>query len=566
MSLSKRDNWILIISLILLNLLFRIPWASHGCDIIDSTYIWSLANSILNLGHVKWDLHPASFFGLYPLSYPSALPIVLSITSQMSGESVECTIQIYGIVLGMLGLFGSYAMGIKFKKHILFAFFVAFAFSTAPMFVELTRWTASARNLFLALLPLLFWAIFWYSERKSYLNRQLLLIIVLIVTIFASHRMSFLISIIVAAYLSIAIIWHLKDRECFAKWIEKLSQNTKHNLLVFLFLFAFALQFTGLGFYRDMWAEYQTGAFAQGDSIPHLLLNLSSNYVGQVGALIFFGAIGLISLLRKSEWSFNESFVIVTLLYSTAFLAHGMYMALFLLPLISLLIASFLCELVRWFQEDTRCQRQILPASGHFAQPLKRNIPLLITICLLTSIVFSGYMIQRHMFMELGETGDKTWMTDDIIHVGLFLKEQGENAFLCNDGLIAGRIYASTGVPYLSGDIMALINNWIKRDELKMEPVSINSWSIYSKKLFNLISDPQIESDSYTVYRMDSRDSNSKKILNRYDIHMLVVNNKIANEMVTSNYNVKSSDYVKSATSSGNRIYDNRMQSVWHTN
>ncbi len=65
---------------------------------------------------------------------------------------------------------------------------------------------------------------------------------------------------------------------------------------------------------------------------------------------------------------------------------------------------------------------------------------------------------------------------------------------------------------------------------------------------------------------MDSRDSNSKKILNRYDIHMLVVNNKIANEMVTSNYNVKSSDYVKSATSSGNRIYDNRMQSVWHTN
>jgi len=47
--------------------------------------------------------------------------------------------------------------------------------------------------------------------------------------------------------------------------------------------------------------DYKNGAFARGDTLPILLLNMCTNYVGQIGILLPFGAIGFLILLKYNK-------------------------------------------------------------------------------------------------------------------------------------------------------------------------------------------------------------------------------------------------------------------------
>ena len=64
--------------LILLNIAVRIPVTPH--EIGDDTFfIHWMAQSILEEKPAMWLVHPASVFGLYPYSYHSFVPFLLSI-------------------------------------------------------------------------------------------------------------------------------------------------------------------------------------------------------------------------------------------------------------------------------------------------------------------------------------------------------------------------------------------------------------------------------------------------------------------------------------------------------
>ncbi|MFZ3111930.1 MAG: hypothetical protein WA111_03230, partial [Methanothrix sp.] len=255
-----KNNYILLFILLLLNIVSRIPLTPHGRDTVDSAFIWSLANSISISGVISWALHPLSFLGLYPLSYPSGSPIFLSFTSQVTGVSIENTILVYGFILGILGMLGSYIMALKIKDHYLFAFLTSFAFSTAPIFIELTSWSASTRNLFLALFPLFLWAVFWFNKKRTYLNKPILLIIIFGSTLMTSHRISFLITIILLSFTLAKIVWYIKDKPRILYYTNKLSENVRFLILILLFILMFAFQFSGIGFYSGIWNDYQSGA------------------------------------------------------------------------------------------------------------------------------------------------------------------------------------------------------------------------------------------------------------------------------------------------------------------
>ena len=350
------------------------------------------------------------------------------------------------LTLGILGMLGSYIMALKIKNHHLFAFFTSFAFSTAPVFLELTRWSASTRNLFLALFPLFLWAVFWFNKNRAYLNKQLLLVIIFWLTLMATHRISFLITLVLISFALAKIILYMKDKPHILYYTNKLSENAKFLVLILPFLSAFSFQFLGIGFYRGIWYEYQSGALSQGASLFSFLLNLSTNYIGQIGILIPVGLIGFYTILRKNKKEFNDSFIICLLMLSTSILSLGIYVAPFLLPIISLLIASGLCEILNFFHSDLTTQAQASRCLNYIPRIIKKFPAILLFICLLASIGFSGYMIERHLNAPLGDTGDKTYMTREP-YVGSYLKDQGTRTFLSNDDLISKRIYASTGVP-----------------------------------------------------------------------------------------------------------------------
>jgi hypothetical protein len=149
-------------------------------------------------------------------------------------------------------------------------------------------------------------------------------------------------------------------------------------------------------------------------------------------------------------------------------------------------------------------------------------------------------------------------------YVGSYLKDQGTRTFLSNDDLISKRIYASMEVSDLDVGINALINSWIQENELEVQHLSINELNINDDDLFKLIKNPRINNDFSWVYSHEIQNDISKPILNKYGIDSIVINNKILDKMVGSNFITYNSIFAKSVTSSGSRIYDNNKESIYN--
>lgn len=576
MKLPERINYILLAFLAILNIVFRIPMTPHGVDTVDSTYIWGLANSITTFGYAEWILHPLSFFGLYPLSYPSTVPTILSIVSQALGLDIEYVILLFGFVLGILGMFGAYIMALAIRKDYLFAFLTAFAFSLAPVFIEYTRWTATARNLFIALLPLLIWSLLCYHNKNQGKWKYFLLALLVLVVLGSTHRMFLLMPLVIIAYFVTMSIQFIKNLS-----LEKKALSKKHNTLymkhklterkvflisILLFAFAFLIQFSNISFYRGIWYDYQTGAFFESKSPLILILNMSTNYMGRIGILILFGLVGLLFLLRKRNKDFGELFVVVTLLFLTSISALGLYVSLFILPFASVLIAIGLLESIRIVERSvstTKLKDKSVTNNGN--TKTKKVVFSIITISLIFSMCFSIYMVNRHMHLPIGETGDTKWMNDETYNTGLFMKKCGEDKpFLSNDDLIAGRICAVSGVPYFSGGIYGLINGFINKEELETRPIKLAEISPNTNYFYLLVTRPSIDKDVRRIYDYDCDDSRSKQIAYKYDINYVVMNNNILGKKTGWKYKTYPSKYMMSIYKKEVRVYDNNLESVWY--
>ena len=78
MMFDRRTNFALFGFMVFLNILVRFYLMSNHEVGADSFVIHNLANSISDYGTAKWIIHPLSYFGLTPLSYPCAVPYILS--------------------------------------------------------------------------------------------------------------------------------------------------------------------------------------------------------------------------------------------------------------------------------------------------------------------------------------------------------------------------------------------------------------------------------------------------------------------------------------------------------
>lgn len=520
----KREHWFLLL-LFILNIVIRIPTTPHGPDWGDSSFVWSLANSIGDSGYIAWMLNPLSFFGIYAASYPSGYPVILSIVSQTTGISTECVILICGFLLATLGMLASYIMALKFSKNHLFAFLTAFAFSTAPVFVEVTRWTTTARGPFLALLPLLLWGIFSFNRIPMAHRRVMLLSLFIFITLLAVHRTSYLIALIIVALIVTTIIWHVKGKDVSMPLREHIPRNGIPVAIGLLCICAFLLQFSGVSFYKNIWWNYQTGAFATGSGVFSLLLNMTTNYIGQIGILLPVGVIGFIMLVKKPEKGINEILVITTIMLFLAISAQGLYVALVMLPVAALLISLMLSGLIQ--SRINVVQGMELKFSFcSIGASFTKAFSLILVIGLLVSICFSGYMIQRHLHAptSAGSSYGNAWMTEDAPYIGGFLKTNGEAAFLSNDGLLAKRIYASTGVPIFSRgyrDMYGLINGWIDKDDIEVQTLSLSSLSISSSTIFRQVNTPPLKvEDDVRAYVANNRVLGNKDLgFKVYDNH-----------------------------------------------
>ncbi len=158
MEFTNRVWLVLWACLIILNVIMRYPATPHEIG-WDTFGIHILANSISEFGWARWWVHPLSIFGMYPYSYASSIPFLVSGISQCTGIDMEWTAWLVCMLTGIFSILFAYVMAGAINDDDVFKFLVAFGYSISPIILTYSTWQLSTRGLFMILLPISIYSI-----------------------------------------------------------------------------------------------------------------------------------------------------------------------------------------------------------------------------------------------------------------------------------------------------------------------------------------------------------------------------------------------------------------------
>jgi len=414
--LPKRAVYALLIALVCANVMFRLPTTHHETG-IDSFFVHNLATAISQEGRIPWVINALGYFGWYPLSYPSGAPVLISGVALTSGVSEEAAILLLAILYGALGVLGGFLMGRTFRTDDVFALLVATVFSLAPRFVTSTLWSASARNLFMVLIPFFLWAIVRANRRPTVPNAFLLVSATMLMV--AAHRLTILLAVVVIAFV-VAFVFLLLYRVTRIRFPRLLlSRSVRRGipwliLLAIIGITAFLLVETGV------LGEYSSGQICSGTSAPDELCNLGVSLTRSVGLALPLAFVGVLEIVRVTHKGFLEAFLILSLLALIPTLFLRQYTGFYILPFLALASAFGIVSLANVFAKHRRARQAVLMGSV---------------------LVLSGfsYVVLQYEVRRLYEISDSTYTT------ALFLKALPGGNFVSNNGLVTVRLAALSG-------------------------------------------------------------------------------------------------------------------------
>lgn len=513
-----KNEYKIFVLLTLLNIVIRIPHGPHELG-TDSFVIHSLAANVV--GNENILVHPLSPFGMYPNSYPYAVPILLSSFSQLIGIEMEHTILLTSILFGILGMLILYLLASEFDNRLDFIYIVAFVYSVSPIFVRFTLWTASTRNLFMVMLPLLVFLILRINSKAENKLQYIILATALLILLAATHRMFFLTFILM---LSFFIAFFIKKLD-----IKIYIKNNHLKIFIpfiILLMLLLILQFPPFNVYGDIWFDYQNGILFKGSTNFMIFINMVIDYASRNGLLAIFAIGGLILLLFKSKRNFNEMFLLITLLGVASIISMGEYMSLFSLPFFSLLIGHGIIKLTRYNFGFT------------IAKPF-------ILICIIGSVIFSQFMLFHWGLILNNGYGDSVSVSDSTINTALYLKCYG------NDGSITTNSGKDPKISAYSG--ASPINRYIYENasNLIIERQNFSEWYPKIESLY-IIKNPKYDIFSrFYPYTLDN--NNVKNIISLTNLQYIVMDEAWDQKGI-----------FESTKKQKAKIYDNKKISIWY--
>ena len=416
MKFSNRSNFILLGLLILLNIILRIPSYPHQTG-YDSFSTSLLANLISLYGHAGWWVHSLSIFGMYPYSYASAVPFILSGISQLSGLEMEITVLILDVFMGLLSIFTAYLLAGMIRDDDLFKFLVAFGCSTAQGMLVFTTWDVSTRGLFIVMLPL-----FTYLVLRLRINklRAGILAMMLFVLMAATHHYIYFTFPIIVSFIIIVAATKIKKSNFFQRYCAKRGiQNTdfsadssttgdyvstelkrqifypiKNNFVNICYLVLFIVAFLSPFFTHT----FITAGSRYGWVIDMFIINM--RYTGPL-IILAFG--GFTYLVLKHEKRPEYWFILIILLFLIPFSYIHTYAHFILFTFLFLFIGVSLTNISRAYSQK------------------RKYVTVVIIASLFIAVSFSGFYQHWHTGMK-GGRGD--WrMTDETYVGGKWIKD-----------------------------------------------------------------------------------------------------------------------------------------------
>ena len=443
MKFSNRSNFILLGLLILLNIILRIPSYPHQTG-YDSFSTSLLANLISLYGHAGWWVHSLSIFGMYPYSYASAVPFILSGISQLSGLEMEITVLILDVFVGLLSIFTAYLLAGMIRDDDLFKFLVAFGCSTAQGMLVFTTWDVSTRGLFIVLLPL-----FTYLVLRLQINklRAGMLLMMLFVLMAATHHYIYFTFPIIVSFIIIVAATKIKKSNFFQRYCAKRGiQNTdfsadssttgdyvstelkrqifypiKNNFVNICYLVLFIVAFL---------SPFFTHTFITAGSRYWWVIDMFIINMRYTGPLILLAFGGFTYLVLKHEKRPEYWFILIILLFLIPFSYIHTYAHFILFTFLFLFIGVSLTNV------------------AHASDQRRKYVTFVIIASLLIAVSFSGFYQHWHTGMK-GGRGD--WrMTDETYAGALWIKGNiNPNKNMVGNGgvynIISARMAATSG-------------------------------------------------------------------------------------------------------------------------
>lgn len=401
MKLSKKVKVELFILLIVLGIILRFQVVSHEIG-ADSFFVHIVANSLSEFGYAKCFLHPLSIFGLYPVSYASAVQFLLSGISQCTGMEMRWVIFLYCVFIGLLSMFTAYLMAGEIIDNDLFKLLVAFGFSTTPAILGYTTWTIPTRGLLVVLAPLLIYLLSKCRISIKYVPLTFLLAIFL----FATHHLFYF---LIPAFFALFIL-----TICF-KFKNHVNMKISEKLTPFIPIGGFLCMYS-IPFFTGRFIEHSKYA------------PIDASYVRYIGILILFAIGGLAYIIFKQNKCFGEWFLLLTLIMLTPFIYEQTYMKWFLPIFLVPLAAIGLINILRASEK----RKYVLPV---------------VTIFLLLTVSFSGY----YQFLHTYRTSpfNERYIEESTYKAGRWMGDNINGSAISNDKSFGDRIFATSETTYL---------------------------------------------------------------------------------------------------------------------
>jgi hypothetical protein len=516
--ISRRTGYVLLFSFVLLSIAMRYPLVDHERNQADSYFIHYLSQSILDSDRALWTFSPLSYFGYYPVSYPSGAPFLLAELSELTGASVELSILLSGMILSLLFVLGAFALIREFVHRIDLVFAATFFAILAPKIIDTTYWCATARGPFIVLMVLVVWAMFRASRTR---NRLLTYAAILMgAGCFALHHMAVVFLLFGLAYV-LAVVLSARISRQFP------AHRTRYSA-VFVSVVAVAIGIASFLVYslpgRLVRATFEeAGYFDFSPQIASTITNILVSYTGQIGVILPIALLGAIGVIQKSAVVGTRSFFLLTALIAfIPLLGNSVYVSMILAPFVSILAMS-------WFSRGFRNGR------------LSRLKSCAVVVLVLSSVALPLGQMQRWNSLEY-LSSDRVEVENQVFNDALYVEWNENGQYIMSNALVMRlEVGAMTGADFLGSGFFAALNGDIDAADLKGQfrlsesefPENLYSWFYYSDDIYidYFIIGVMILGADYT-YSLTALDGDSYDYMLTHSRLTVLIDNRWSSEFV----------------------------------
>ena len=463
---SRKTILLLLLTLVLIAVVLRYPLVEHERFQTDSYFIHHLAKSIGDEGFARWAFHPLSYFGYYPVSYPSGMPVVLAELSELTGLSVELSVLVADMMFAGLFALVVFCLSREFLERPEYALLAAFFASVGPRFVDTTYWDGSARGPVVVLMTLL--VLLALRANSTRQNRLLVLAGLICFGCVSVHHMAVLIVVygsgFVLAVIGLRYVQMMKDtkirRLAVASFLG-VCTLVALSVLSYFGMLAFSISKT----FRDQ------GFFSIESALLSTLLNMGVSYTHQIGFVLLLSIAGLFIVLRRPVFTARALFPISVILVSVPVLGSSLYVSMLLAPFVAIIGLVYVRESLRNEQR-------------------KKFVMSILGALVVVSLVFPIWSSQRWNNLELS-SGDTVEVNNQLFNDAAYLLINGRQRYaISNADTITSQLQAFTDTYFLKSEIAQVVSGDMTASEVRGNitpsrmgfPWNIYAWYDYDKE------------------------------------------------------------------------------------